>query len=144
MHPSIVPLVLTVIVVSADGTSDAKKDLEKMQGEWALAALEVNGQPVPEPKLKDTMLLVKGDKYITKVKDKSYETTFTLDAAKKPKAIDMVFAEGEKKDQILKGIYRLDGDKLQVCRGLDPKQDRPTEFATWPGTNLFLVTWKRK
>ena len=25
-----------------------------------------------------------------------------------------------------------------------PDQDRPNQFATWPGTNVFVVTWKKK
>ena len=25
-----------------------------------------------------------------------------------------------------------------------PGEDRPTQMGTWPNTNLFVVTWKRK
>ena len=121
-----------------------KKDLERLQGAWIMVALEVDGKPVPEDKIKDTKLVIKDNKYITQVKGKSYETTFTLDPGKKPKAIDMVFGEGDKKDQVLRGIYELDGDTLKICRGLRPEQERPTEFGTWPDTGVFMVTWKRQ
>jgi len=123
---------------------NGKKDLDAMQGTWAMVALEVDGKPVPDEKIKDTTLVVKGDKYITKVKGKEYETIITLDPGKKPKAIDMVFTEGDKKDKALRGIYEIEGDTLKICRGLRPEQDRPTQFGTWPNTNLFLVTWKKK
>ncbi len=136
-----IPLVLLFL---PPGENQAKKDQDRMQGAWVLVALEVNGKLVPPDKLKDTLLEIKGDKYITKVKGKSFETTFTLDPGKKPMAIDMMFVEGDKKDKVLKGIYLLEGDMLKICRGLQAEQDRPAQFATWPDTNVFLVTWKRK
>jgi uncharacterized protein (TIGR03067 family) len=127
----------------AGAQEPAKKDLAALQGKWVMVALEVDGKPVPEDKIKDTFLIIKNNTYTTQVKGKSHETTFTLDPAKKPKAIDMVFSEGDKKDRVLRGIYLIDGDTLKVCRGLQPEQERPTQFGTWPNTNLFLVTWKK-
>lgn len=133
------------LLVATDNSPDqAKKDRERLQGAWVMAALEVDGKLVPADKLKDTTLLIKGNKYITRVKDRQFETTFTLDPGKSPRAIDMVFTDGANKGQVLKGIYSVEGDTLKVCRGLQPKQDRPTQFGTWPNTGLFLVTWKRQ
>ena len=40
-------------------------------------------------------------------------------------------------------IYELTADTLRVCYDLSGKK-RPTEFATKPGTKLYLVTYKRK
>jgi len=138
-------LILSMLLLAGGNAQDqAKKDLKRMQGTWVLAALEVDGKPVPDDKLKDTLLIVKGNKYITRVKDREIETTFTLDPSKKPRAIDMVFGEGEKKDKVLKGIYEIDGDTLRICRGLGPDQERPAQFGTWPDTGFFLVTWKRR
>lgn len=138
-------LFTAVCLVAGQQADDAaKKDLAALQGTWVMVALEVDGKPVPEEKIKGAMLVIKGDKYITKVKGKDYETVITLDPGKKPKAIDMVFTEGDKKDKVLRGIYVIEGDTLKICRGLQPEQDRPTQFGTWPNTNLFLVTWKKK
>jgi len=141
-------LVLSIMgLVAPDELRDddaAKKDLEKVQGTWTMAALEVDGKPVPEEKLKSSMLTIKGDKYIIKIKDETHETIIKLDPTKKPKEIDMTFTEGANKDKVLKGIYELDGDKFKICRALLPDKDRPTEFGTWPDTGVFLVTWKRQ
>jgi uncharacterized protein (TIGR03067 family) len=140
-----VVLFAALSLVPAQPAADAaKKDLDAIQGTWVMVALEVDGKPVPEEKIKGAILVVKGDKYVTQVKGKDYETTLTLDPTKKPKAIDMVFSEGDKKDKVLRGIYMIEGDTLKVCRGMRPEQERPTQFGTWPDTNLFLVTWKKK
>jgi uncharacterized protein (TIGR03067 family) len=141
---AVVVLAALWLVPGLEKQDAAKKDLDALQGTWVMVALEVDGKPVPEEKIKGARLVVKGDKYITQVKGKDYETIITLDPSKKPKAIDMVFTEGDKKDKVLRGIYLIEGDTLKVCRGLRPEQDRPTEFGTWPNTNLFLVTWKKK
>jgi uncharacterized protein (TIGR03067 family) len=141
-------LALSVMgLVAADelgGDDAAKKELEKLQGTWTMAALEVDGKPVPEEKLKSSTLTIKGDKYIIKVKDDTHETIINLDPTKKPKEMDMTFTEGANKDKVLKGIYELDGDTFKICRALLPDKDRPTEFGTWPDKGVFLVTWKRQ
>jgi uncharacterized protein (TIGR03067 family) len=133
-------------VAAADRPRDeaAKKDLEQLQGTWTMAALEVDGKLVPEAKLKGTTLIIKGNKYIVKVRNQTHETAFQLDPTKKPKEIDMTFAEGANKDRVHKGIYALEGDTFKLCRGQQPDRERPTEFGTWPDTGIFLVTWKRQ
>lgn len=137
-------LFILLLALAADGLSQTgKQDRDRLQGVWTMAALEVDGKLVPENKL-GTVLTIKGNKYITRVKDREFVTTFTVDPSKRPPAIDMTFIEGDNKDKVLKGIYALDGDTLKICRGLRAEMDRPTQFGTWPNTGLFMVTWKRK
>jgi uncharacterized protein (TIGR03067 family) len=137
-------LILPVVVVVAEPADESKKDLEKLQGEWVMAALEIDGKAIPEEKLRDTTLTIKDDKYIVTVKDNKHEVTFTLDASQKPKAIDMSFPDGTNAAKVGKGIYKIDGDTFVMCRAQMPDQARPTEFGTWPNTGYFMVTWKRK
>ena len=77
---------LAVFVAQSGAQEPGKKDLERLQGTWVMVAREVDGKPVPDDKIKDTKLVIKDNKYITQVKGKNYETAFTLDPAKKPKA----------------------------------------------------------
>src|SRR4051812_11803493 len=109
-----------------------------------MAGLEVNGEEVPAKRLKGATLTIRGDKYVVKAKGTTHETTFKLDPTKKPKAIDMWFPDGPELPKLGKGVYELDGDTLKVCRHQAPGEDRPTQIGSWPGTNLFVVTWKRK
>ena len=138
-------LMFLVGVLGAQNAQDdaVKKDLKAFEGTWTLAALEVNGKDVPIDKLMGTTVVIKGDLYTVKVKDKSFPVTIKLNPSKDPKEIDMIPTEGDKKDQVHKGIYKLEKDTFKICRGLNPDQERPNQFGTWPDTNVFLATWKR-
>ena len=127
-------LTIGLLLTASDKDREAKKDLEKLQGTWVMAELEVEGVRVPDEKLRDTKLVIKGNKYIVTVKDKRFETTITLDPTKDPKQIDAVFADGPTKDKVHRGIYEVKGDAFHLCRGFDPETERPTEFATSPNT----------
>ena len=133
-----------VLLIAAKPADDAKKDLEKLQGEWFMAELEIDGKPVPDEKIEGTMLTIKGDKYIVSVKDKKHEVTITLDPSKDPKAIDMSFSDGTDAPKVGKGIYKIDGDTFVLVRAQATDSERPTSFGTWPNSGCFMVTWKRK
>lgn len=137
----------TIFVVFLGGqeTPDqARKDLDAFQGEWALHAMEANGKEVNVAQLQGTVLTVQGDAYRIKVKDRKLPTMIIkLNPMKDPKEIDMVATDGDKKDQVHKGIYSVDKTTIKICRGLNAEQARPREFGSWPDTNIFVVTWKR-
>src|SRR5262245_6051015 len=136
-------LVVGLLLAADDKEGAAKKELEKLQGSWVMDALEIDGKQVPTEKLQGTTLVIKGDKYIVTVKDTKHETVLTLNPAKKPKEVDMVFLDGANKDKIHRGIYELEGDTFKLCRAREPDGERPTEFATSPNTGVFVVVWKR-
>jgi uncharacterized protein (TIGR03067 family) len=143
-----IALLLSIAVFAGPETSDepnkAAADLKKLQGQWTMAALEVNGEVVPPAKLEGTVLTIKDDTYKTDVKGKTTACKLTLDPGKDPKEIDMLFLDGVNKDMTQKGIYKFDGDTFQLARGISAEHERPRDFATWPGTNYFVVTWKKK
>lgn len=141
------PVVLAVVlcVAAAPPRIDpAKWELVRLQGTWVMEGLEVNGEQVPQKRLKGTTLTIRGDKYIVTVKGTSHETTIKFDPRKKPKAIDMYFPNGTDLPKLSKGVYEIDGDTFKVCRHQMPGEDRPSQLGSWPNTNLFVVTWKRK
>jgi len=124
----------------------AKKDLEQMQGTWTMHALEINGKDEPPKRLQDTTLTIKKDDYRTTVKKKEQPSGFRikLDPSKDPKHIDMIQAQPDGSEKVYKGIYVIEKDTLKICRGINPEQERPNQFATWPDTGYFVVTWKKE
>lgn len=137
---------LFCLALAQPSTRDkAKKDLERMQGTWTMQALEVNGKDVTAEKLQDTILIIKGDEYRTKIKGKEpLGFRLKLDPSKDPKAVEMIQIQPDGVEIAIKGIYTFENDSFKICRGLTPAQERPNQFATWPDTNYFVVTWKRQ
>lgn len=138
-------ILLCLALAQPANEAKAKKDLERLQGTWVMHALEVDGKDVGAKRIQDSYLIVTKDQYVTKVKDKEQPGfRIVLDPSKEPKHIDMIKAMPGGAEEVFKGIYTFDGDTLKVCRGLTAKQERPQQFATWPNTSVFLVTWKKK
>ena len=139
-------IVLAVIVlalsVGALSWADSKES-QGMEGTWLPSVAELAGQAFPDQVLKTMKLVVKGDAYTVTVGEATDKGTVKLDAATKPKAIDIVGTDGPNKGKTILAIYERDGDTLKVCYDLGGK-NRPTEFKTTKGTQLFLVTYKRE
>jgi uncharacterized protein (TIGR03067 family) len=138
-------LILSAAWIHAAQDDAAQKDLKALQGTWVMAALEVNGMEISADRLEGAVLTIKDNVYIVKIKDKLInEALLELDPKKDPKELNMTPQEGANKDKVHKAIYKIEGATFKMARGLNPEQERPREFATWPDTNYFVVTWKKK
>jgi uncharacterized protein (TIGR03067 family) len=136
-------LAVMIAVLSVGALSGADpKDAQGMDGTWLPSVAELGGEAYPEKVLKTMKLVVKGDAYTVTVGDVTDKGTVKLDAAAKPKTLDIMGTDGPNKGKTILAIYERDGDTLKVCYDLSGK-NRPTEFKTTKGTQLFLVTYKR-
>ena len=115
--------VLCLAVLGIARADDAKKDADKLKGAWSVVAVERNGEKLPEEITKEWKVTFESEQLTAKVSDGDKVAGFKLEPAKKPKHIDITPKDGEKKDQVLKGIYELDGDNLKICVA-DGDQDR--------------------
>jgi uncharacterized protein (TIGR03067 family) len=140
---SLIALVGFVLPLVAEQPKEMT-DQERLQGEWVLAGLEVSEKTVPAEKLVGTTLVIKKDKYTTIVKKKEYPVSFTLDQKQDPKHIDMYLPDEFGTPQLAKGIYKIEGDKLIICRGQAPGGERPRNFVSSATNDVFVVTWERK
>jgi uncharacterized protein (TIGR03067 family) len=114
-------------------------DLDRLQGNWNITALEIEGQPMPS---NGSRIIVNGDRFTTVAMGAEYAGTIEIDAAKKPKRFDLAFSEGPEKGRRSLGIYELDGATWRICLGLAGKT-RPRKFATSPGSGHALETLRR-
>lgn len=146
-----VPFVALLLVAADPPAKDgAKGDRDKLQGEWVLVSMDLppRVKKLGEEKIKRSGLVVKDDKWqmITDGRPAA-KVPFTIDPTKDPKEIDfkVTIGPGVKikggNEFTLKGIYKLDGDTLTLCRTVLGTDDRPKEFKA--GEVLYAV-YKRK
>ena len=113
-----------------------------MDGTWKPLSAELAGKPWPQEVLDTMKLIVKDDQYTVQIGEQSDEGTVKRDPSKSPKTMDISGKKGPNEGKTFLVIYELKGDELRVCYDLSGKS-RPTEFATKPDTQLFLVTYRR-
>ena len=115
---------IAALVLATLGTlAPAADDVAKFEGSWQIESMEIAGKAVDLKDLKDSRLVLKGR---TWAQGKA-KGTYTIDATKTPKAIDLLFTEGSPKGTALKGIYELDDTTYKLCVGA-PQGERPTVF----------------
>jgi uncharacterized protein (TIGR03067 family) len=132
------------LLMAAGAQPDAiKEEMAKLQGEWVMVSGEADGQAMPPEQLKTARRVAKDDKTTVTVGGQLFlEARFTVDPAKKPKAIDYTMTGGFTKGKQQLGIYELDGDQVKFCFA-SPGKDRPTDFTAKPGSGRTLSVWKR-
>lgn len=131
-----------VLCFSLTGSGDTK-DGDTLQGAWLPVMAELAGKMFPDEVRQTIKLVIKDDKYTVTLGKAVDRGTIKLQPAAKPKAMDIIGAEGPNKDKTILAIYEAKDDTLRICYDLSGK-NRPTEFKTKEGTPLFLVTYKRE
>jgi uncharacterized protein (TIGR03067 family) len=131
-------------MVAAAAAEDAtKKEMAQLEGEWSMMSGEADGMSMPDAMVKTGKRVAKdGETTITIGGQVYFKAKFTIDPAKKPKAIDYEMTEGPTKGKTHLGIYDLDGDTVKFCFAA-PGKDRPTEFTSKEGSQHTLSVWKR-
>jgi uncharacterized protein (TIGR03067 family) len=137
-------VVLTVVLSLAPAAAGGDaRDGDAVQGTWLPSAAELGGKPFPDEVRKTIKLVIKDGRYTVTVGKQADRGTVKLNPAAKPKALDITGTDGPNKGKTILAIYELDGDTLRICYDLGGK-NRPREFKTREGTQLFLVTYKRE
>ncbi len=116
-----------------------------LEGTWSLVRMEEDGKAHKvDRKDADYFDVVFAGRTITvRLNDANEVGTFTVDATKKPKTIDVVPSMGKDKGKTLLGIYEVDGDSLKLCVADDASvKERPKEFAS-KGTSVRVFHLKR-
>lgn len=135
MRTTVIGLAALGLWAVSGAAQDAADDLKKMEGAWKTLLHEANGKPTPKDEVDKTAgkLIVKGAKYKVYFGDTFVdEGTITLNAAKTPREIDVKTS----KDEVMKGIYKIEGDKMTVCFA-QPGGERPAAFKTKEGQMLL-------
>jgi uncharacterized protein (TIGR03067 family) len=146
----LVVLVMPLLLAAQGAEGESKKDMEKLQGTWKAVSSETDGTKLEDDILKGYTLTVSKDEFTAaifmdlgggKVSQSVSKSTVSLDATKKPKAIDYEYNAGGKKVTSL-GIYALEADTLKICTSR-PGKERPTRFESKAGSGWSLTVYKR-
>jgi uncharacterized protein (TIGR03067 family) len=137
-----VALVFALSFLPAAWSADAKDD-DALEGTWLPSTAELGGKPFPDEVRKTIKLVIKDEKYTVTVGKQVDQGTIKLMPSATPKAMDITGTEGPNKGKTFLAIYERKGDTLRICYDLSGK-NRPTEFKTEAGTQLFLVEYKRQ
>ena len=133
-----VAVVLGICFTSAFGCDRAKKELDRLQGEWEVVRIEVGGKEIPLEKVLDKQYTVKEDQLIPS-KNPNDPGTLELRPEKKPGWLDIT----DLAKKTMPGIYRLDGDRWEICSG-ETGGTRPTDFKTSAESKTYLMVLQRK
>src|SRR5262245_9174006 len=118
------------------------QELRALEGTWAFARLEIEGNAMPSAMLEASRVLIDGDRFRTDSPEATYEGIFNINVEAQPHEIDIEFVSGPEAGRWNFGIFRLDGDQLELCLDLNGKP-RPTEFRTTPGSGQACETLVR-
>lgn len=109
-----------------------------LNGRWEMIKAELGGENSPD------LLALRIELELTEV---TYVVRFAGEIADRGthvidgQTFTLTGTHGPNQGRVIPCIFQQRGDLLRVCYGLDGTA--PTEFATRPGTQLYLATYKR-
>ena len=106
------------------------------------ARLEIDGSVMPAGALAASRILIDGDRFRTESPEANYEGIFNINVETQPHEIDIEFVEGPEAGNWNFGIFRLDGDQLELCLDMNGKP-RPDKFFTSLGSGRAYETLQR-
>ena len=118
------------------------EQLRALEGTWSFARLEIDGSTIPGSALGASRILIDGDRFRTESPEANYEGIFNINVEAQPHEIDIEFVAGPEAGKWNYGIFRLDGQQLEICLDING-MPRPAEFRTSPGSGHACETLKR-
>jgi len=117
--------------------------LAPFQGTWEIVSVEKDGSALPQDDIAGMTVMISGSAYKLINKDNVSKGTFSLDASKDPKQMDVHHQSESGDDQTMPAIYDVSSDTMRVCYNPEGGT-RPTSFSTKPDSHFLSVVYKRK
>jgi uncharacterized protein (TIGR03067 family) len=144
VRASLLVLLVSWPVTSALADDRAAEELERHQGTWRATSSIYEGQEAPEQIVRSITRIVEKDHVIWKRDGKSFAgTRIELDPSRDPRTIDVIPDGGKDRGERVRGIYKLEKDRLTICMAA-PGQPRPREFKADKGSGCTLRRFIRE
>jgi len=127
----------------ASDAGDAASGLKELEGIWEISSGEVNGAAMPSEDVAGITLTVTGNRYSVVKSDFNDHGTFSIDASRTPKQMDVRPEAGTSAGQKLLAIYEVGPEGMRVCYATDGGE-RPKAFTTEADSGRVMFTYKRK
>ena len=137
-------VVLTALASTSIADDAAEKESKGLEGTWKFVSLKTDGQEAPKEVIEKWRWVLRG-KEITCGDPVHNETksSFRINPTKTPKTIDITGMDEKGKGKSLRGIYRLEGQRLTVClperKQAEEGRKRPEDFDGGQGMSLFVL-----
>jgi uncharacterized protein (TIGR03067 family) len=121
-------------------------DLDRLQGTWKIASLELEGMKLPALMFPTAKVVVNGATFTSTGMGAVYEGILELDESTSPKSFSLKFTQGPEEGNTNFGIYELDGDadaaRWKLCLAMKG-EPAPTDFTTSKGSGRAMEVLKR-
>ena len=139
MTPLLLGLALTV---GAPGLKDRPKKADPLVGEWECVSRTFDGKPDATDGYRYVFAaggewaVYRGGRRVT-----DGGATYAADPTRDPAELDLKLKPALQTGQVLKAIYRIEGDTLTICLTGGP--DRPSLFEAPVGSRIVKCVFKR-
>jgi len=114
-----------------------------LMGDWLLLQINRNGEDIDLDNLEGAIRHIGSSNYSIKPMSGTTITgRYTVDPTADPRTIEMMVDNGRFEGGTLKGIYRVEDDRLTISFGT-PGEPRPAAFDSAPGTQHTVAVHKR-
>jgi len=100
----------------------------------------MSGKALPKAMLDAMVLVIKGNTYDYD-EGHGHDYGDLKEVAGKPMGLDIIGTKGPNKGHKILSIYKMDGESMVICYGLDGK--RPTSFEQKGKSVTMLMTYRR-
>jgi uncharacterized protein (TIGR03067 family) len=128
------------LTLAAPALKDPPSKPPTVDGEWTVVEDIMGGKPAAPPRDGPVRITISDGVWECSTAGAPVKWRIAIDLKKSPGEID--FLPDKDGAPVYRGIVKVDRDSLVVC--YQGGQDRPTEFASPPGSRFSLLTLRRE
>lgn len=123
-------------------TPEMEPDLATLQGTWRPISMEMDGEFLPDERIANTRLTIKGEEFTFDTGKDSHGGLYKIKPSEDPKQLDIEITRGDEKGKVYLVIYKFEDGKMIQCMEVSNAK-RPGEFTGQAGSGNLYEVWER-